>query len=40
MNENIKEKLKKGVAYSAILLSAPTIGIVRGNLAFYILKKL
>lgn len=31
MNENIKEKLKKGVAYSAILLSVATIGIVGGN---------
>lgn len=31
MNENIKEKLKKGVAYSAILLSIATIGIVGGN---------
>lgn len=32
MNENIKEKLKKGVAYSAILLSVATIGIVGGNI--------
>ena len=31
MNENIKEKLKKSVAYSAILLSVATIGIVGGN---------
>lgn len=31
MNENIKEKLKKGVACSAILLSVATIGIVGGN---------
>lgn len=31
MNENIKEKLKKGVAYSAILLSIATIGIVGRN---------
>lgn len=31
MNENIKEKLKKGVAYSAILLSVATIGVVGGN---------
>ena len=31
MNENIKEKLKKGVAYSAILLSVATLGIVGGN---------
>ena len=31
MNENIKEKLKKGVAYSTILLSVATIGIVGGN---------
>lgn len=31
MNENIKEKFKKGVAYSAILLSVATIGVVGGN---------
>ena len=31
MNENIKEKLKKGVACSAILLSVATIGVVGGN---------
>ena len=31
MNENIKEKLKKGVACSAILLSVATIGIIGGN---------
>ena len=31
MNENIKEKFKKGVAYSAILLSVATLGIVGGN---------
>lgn len=31
MNKNIKEKLKKGMAYSAILLSVATLGIIGGN---------
>ena len=31
MNKNIKEKLKKGTAYSAILLSVATLGIIGGN---------
>lgn len=31
MNTNIKEKLKKGVAYSAILLSVAAIGVAGGN---------
>ena len=31
MNKNIKEKFKKGMAYSAILLSVATLGIIGGN---------
>ena len=31
MNKNIKEKFKKGMAYSAILLSVATLGITGGN---------
>lgn len=31
MNKNIKEKIKKGIVYSAILISVTTLGIIGGN---------